>query len=183
MQWTLEKEQLAVKFQLHKFTEKKSRARWSYTKTNRTRTTKRHRSEAKIKLFPEIGLCVVFLIFFFFRNIFMLRYLGQSIRSKMLFLLFNYGFLLGWFFFSSRLCQQISIICQAANDIPRKRARISTTKKKTFKKNSKFFRLPKLCAGATEIYRLEYHFYSNYESFSSICLLLLLFSISLQYPM
>lgn len=37
----------------------------------------------------------------FFRNILTLKSLKQSIRSKMLFLLFNYGFLLGWFFPSS----------------------------------------------------------------------------------
>lgn len=77
----------------------------------------------------------------FFRNILTLKSLKQSIRSKMLFLLFNYGFLLGWFSSSSSFSQALvpANFNYAKQPTTYKEKENEFPKKTTFKKTRRFF--------------------------------------------
>lgn len=160
-----------LKVELHKFTEEKPNKRVeAAAKKNKSKKIATEAKRSENQTFP--GNWIVCTFSPFFRNILTLKNLKQSIRSKMLFLLFNYGFLLGWFFFfifffEAFVPANFNYAKQPTTYTKKRRTSLPKIKKR-LKKTRTFFRQPNLCAGATAIYRLKYHFYSNYESFSSI---------------
>lgn len=83
-----------------------------------------------------VFFCSLFLCFTFF-NVKIFQAIDSQV--KCFFSLFNYGFLLGWFFFSIDLCQQISIMPSSQRYTERKWRAIFPKKESTVEKSGKIF--------------------------------------------